>query len=154
VEQIVKWSEISEREKVRLILEHVLGWTLFADFDAYHAALWKTGEYVSVSYPVAFWVEERECWSVRHQDHEDGEVFDPLYSMDDAWAVLLQIATLYSEQDEYVNETFARFVDDLLPNSGGEIWTAWKCMANEVAKWTPERICFAALSAIGVEIEA
>lgn len=137
------WEEMTPEQQNTSIAEKVMGWqpkpcdleetdgelTIYDNGDA---CCPRCSAYEHIS-------------SLKH-----GMIPPPHYntSMDAAWQVLQKMAMRWSAQDEYVDEPFARFVGDLLPNSGGEIWTAWECMANNIARWTPEAICRAAYEAL------
>lgn len=149
----MKWSDLDKGKKIRLILEHVLQWKLFDTWDDFHAALWKSGEYVDVGYPVAFWNDRylyspEECWCVYHKRGEDAKIFDPLTSMDDAWKL--------TEQERFTSVSLERAC---MPSTDEK--HTYLCGLSVERKWgyyvfgsTPqEAICLAALAANAVEVE-
>lgn len=144
----MKWIEMSEQERDRLVATTVMGWQerpCDLDETGGELTLYDSGDACCP-----------RCGVYDHINSFEHGMLQPAHyttNMDAAWQVLKAMASRYDAQAEFVNEPFAQFVDELLPNSGGEIWTAWKCMATEVAKWTPESICIAALKACGVVIE-
>lgn len=141
----MKWATVSDREKTRLILEHILKWTYFTDFDTYHSALWQTGEWVSVGNPVAFWSEDRDQWSVQYQDHEDGEIFDPLHSMDTA-CMLPESPAFFGANTEIVCVPMAYWRCSIDFHQRGVYFHGY-------AAKPAEAICIAFLRAVGIDIE-
>lgn len=138
--ETIQWAELEPREKVRLIIEKVMGWRLYDTFDEYHAALWAMGKYVEIGYPVAFWTDRWNRWSVFYRDEEDAADFNPLEDMSSAW----QIVDLCSGIE-------------LSMYSKGSQWHCklWHKEQAAIAHAnTPqEAICIAALRACGVEVE-
>lgn len=88
-EQTTNWSELLPRDKIRLIIEDVMGWTCFMSWDGFQAALHHGGERQALNYPVATWNTHLgyERWTVIQRDGESAATFDPLDSLDDAWLV-------------------------------------------------------------------
>lgn len=149
----MKWAEMTSRQKDRLIAEKIMGYTVrehgeydggFAHVEGVHAPAF----YLFDAQGNADW--RKECTS-----EIEAWFLCPHYTtdMNVAWQVLQKMSTRHNEQAEFLDEPFAQFTDELLPNSAGEIWTAYQCMAREVARWTPEKICLAALKACGEDIE-
>lgn len=168
-EPVFKWATMRDIQKNALVAEKIMGWQ-WVPYTFYDAAppddqLWLLPDGQSVTRLTSgewtYYLDEPEVYPenspfpLPHKDNRHLPYWIPPYttSMDEAWEVLQAMSARYNAQAEFVDEPFAQFVDELLPNSGGEIWTAWKCMATEVAKWTPESICIAALRACGQGIE-
>lgn len=149
----MKWSDLDKGKKIRLILEHVLQWKLFDTWDDLHTALWATGEFVEVGYPVAFWNDRylyspEECWCVYHKRGEDAKIFDPLTSMDDAWKL--------TEQERFTNVRLER---DWMPSENKNekylcsLSVNWEWLVTAFGPTPQDAICLAVLSACGVVIE-
>jgi hypothetical protein len=125
-----------------------MGWKYFESGDAYRDALWETGDYVSVGYPVALWSDVYMRWSVFHQRDEDAWKFDPLHSLDDAWQV--------AEKMKEVNwHTFCINLDYVFTRhkwdwSEDKPYITW--FEKFVASLSAEGICIAALRTVGLEV--
>jgi len=80
----IKWSETSDKEKIRLILTHVMGCT---ESDSLYALDIE-------KYPVAIWVDHLACWFLEEEGKEDrrrivkSREFNPLHDMNDAWQMV------------------------------------------------------------------
>lgn len=74
-------------------------------------------------------------------------------SMDAAWLVMQHLASQINPENIYDYEPFIRFTNALFSTENEELYTKYAFMAGDIAKWTPDRICLAALRAVGVEIE-
>jgi hypothetical protein len=85
----MNWSELSARDKIRILIEEVMGWTCYYSWDEFQAALRKGGDLQTLNYPVAYWNTQLgyERWTVIHRNRQSGDTFNPLESMDDAWLV-------------------------------------------------------------------
>lgn len=146
----MKWTEMTSEQKNALIHEKVMGVSLTC-----HATLdIKRGQgfYFWNCFECGYFSTGKD--SPITNDHPRQMDIPPYTTdMNAAWLIIQKMSTRHHEQSEFLDEPFARFTDELLPNRAGEIWTAYNCMATEVAHWTAEKICMAALKACGVEIE-
>lgn len=119
-----------------------------------------------------------DTWIVFHDKDETYEPFDPLNDMSDAWLILQKFATLYSEVQSKSNDMWNRGVacnwdQEALNNdlerteysklsqieyaftsglkmdevNAGDLRQS---LYEDVAEWTPEIICKAALKAYGL----
>lgn len=139
----MKWTEMADREKEEQIIAAIMQWKYFQSGDAYHAALWQTGKFVSVGYPVAFWNDQSERWCVFYRENEDGRRFHPLHNMHDAWQVVEKIMEpprTIEAAERATNTRFAYWFDSA---------HLWAYTTYEAA----EAICFAALNAVGLTIK-
>lgn len=158
-EPVFKWATMRDIQRNALIAEKIMGWQWvpYTFYDSGQAdQLWLLPNAQSVAdLTPGEWTYYEEDAQGQRIGNRYLPTWIPHYTtdMNAAWEVLQAMSTRYSAQSEFVDEPFAQFVDVLLPNSGGEIWTAWKCMATEVAKWTPESICKASLKSVGIPIE-
>lgn len=157
----MKWSEMTMREKTERIVGDVMGWKYFPTWDIMYTARWVLEG--NVTYPYAFWNDQQECISVFYQPLEDAYPFRPLESMDAAWQVFRHMMqTYYPTRDEWrgphypIFRTFADtlvwFDDRPMAVYGDEIYPS-EYFFEIVAKWTPNLLCFAALKAVGVDVE-
>jgi hypothetical protein len=153
------WDSYAEMRKVAKIIRDVLGWESFTSWESYQrkygAQEWKlgAGKPFTTPTPVAFYDGE---WRVFSPDHEQLDVFDPLHNMSDAWKVLQAMmkyhgTTIPSKREGVI---FDRFCELLLGDETSfgtrELFPATLVVAH-AAKWTPARICDAALQAIEPE---
>lgn len=138
----MKWAKMTDREKEEQIITAIMQWKYFQNSDTYHSALWQTGAYVSIGYPVAFWNEQIEYWCVFYRENEDAHTFHPLHNMHDAWQIIENI-TEPSKTPEAAPFATTRFAHWFTTAD------LWACTAHEAA----EAICLAALNAVGMEIE-
>lgn len=153
----MKWAEMSKEERNLLIHEKVMGGQAHCPnsyptitFNGYQILEWRCQQCGQTGRGGAVHDPTTGGYLVAHSIPNI-----PPYTtdMNAAWLIIQKMPTRHHEQAEFLDEPFARFTDELLPNRAGEIWTAYNCMATEVAHWTAEKICMAALKACGVEIE-
>ena len=85
----MKWSELSDRDKVKLILEHVFG-HYFVDDDSFTVR--HRGDMPKdFHWPIAWWDSLVERWQTRDIASNWNTQFDPLHDMNDAMSALLQV---------------------------------------------------------------
>ncbi len=125
----LKWSDLEPHEQNALIAEHVFGRTI------YRHNTWGR-------------------WLLYHETKPGltEAIPDYTHNWNEAWTVLQAIAARFNEQAKIMDEVFYDFRHLLLNDSGDEIWTATELLL-DMAKWTPETLCIAALRASGLEIE-
>ncbi len=79
---MMKWAELSDKERVRLVLQHVMGcFVLEATSTG-----WRTPEHprgddavaIGFHWPIAFWNTDGECWMTR-DIATDPIFFNPLH---------------------------------------------------------------------------
>jgi transcriptional regulator with XRE-family HTH domain len=155
----IKWNELSNKDKTRLILEHVLKWRVFEDFDAYHSKLWEAGEYVEIEFPVAYWHKELEHWCVYSKEEEDTGIFAPLINLDDAWVVVKEMNKPVNHPDwpfpkyaPYIE--FIHVLEKIVCST--MFFDLFYCdpdPESDDQHLTGDRICLAALIACGIEID-
>ena len=137
---MIKWSELTPREKIEHIVRDVLRWKYFPEWDIKHTARWALeGE---VKWPYAFWNGPRDGICVFYTPNEYARPFNPLESMSDAWQVVEHITRPPQSREEALQAANTRF----------GFWfdkaNLWSYSAQEAA----EAICLAALRACGIEV--
>ena len=167
----MKWSELSDKDKVKLILEHILPYCdvgddlVVEDNDIRvvecNETRTPTGEGERfANYSLAAWDETIQLWRIRWSVNKPSETFDPLHSMSDAWVVYFHaVSKYYHLSDSWKPEEsqpFRRFAKVLLGDNNyiyeDELFPG-KLLFEIVAQWDEIKICKAALAAYGVEIE-
>lgn len=148
------WNAMSPRERDAQIHEKVMGQSLVCK-----GPLNVSPKLGGTSIP-AFYLWD--CSACDYVDSGDTPPDDhpstlpvPHYttSMDAAWQVMQHMAARFNPKDPYGYEPFHRFTHDLFDTDNEELYPSYRYMANEVANWTPEKICLIALRAVGVAIE-
>lgn len=145
MDDTIKWSDTTNREKTRLILEHIMKWTYFQRWEDYAGEKhWRiASQQTAITYPVAFWNDQTNQWSVFHQEEQDARPFDPLHSLDAAWLVVERVTRPPQSREEAVQGANTQFM----------LWwihvDLWACTREAAAN----EICLAALKACGVEVE-
>lgn len=145
----MKWNETSQRKKVPLILEQVMGWEVFSgwySFASKYEQPMGSGHWLITSGPVAVGTRHTlPIWRVFDPNHEFlHSVFDPLHDRGDAQLLLERIY-------EYKGLRAVRFASYLLgeeiePDNGELPWPYW--MEITIKHWEPEQICRAAYESI------
>lgn len=159
-----KWSELNDREQVRLILRDVMGYFILDTT----ATGWKTPEIpegINASdgfhWPIAFWNTDGECWMMR-DIATDPTPFNPLRDMNDAWLLFQRVLERFYTQEWEHGEweeklPFRRFAEALLGDDAGcfddELFPAGPRIFDIIRKWTPELICKAAFIAVSAIVE-
>jgi hypothetical protein len=139
----MKWSELAEEERDRLVHEKVIG----ASIGKCAGTAYYTGRIGEDE-----WYCE-ECKKY-YYDIEDGGKHDapiPHYStdMNAAWQIVREMnKPEFGSYDRY-----ARFIDELEKIVGSELFFDLFYCHPEGDHLNPDRICIAALKACGVEIE-
>jgi hypothetical protein len=160
----VKWSELTDKDKVKLIIEgimsHDVGDHIIID-DHHEVACRDRGIGARfVNWPAAAWDETAECWKIRDHSNKPSTFFDPLHDMGDAWLVYFHAVSKYYHLSDSLkleeSQPFRRFAEVML---GSDIYIyddklfPDKSLFKIVAQWDETKICKAALAAYGVEIE-
>lgn len=146
----VQWNDLSDDRKVKYILERVLGYECFDSWEGYlqkygvQEYMLGAGQAYTTATPTAHYAWWR--WRVFSESHDAEKEtlvdFDPLHSMSDAWIVLQRIAALPDEMHERKTAFFALL--------GALPLEPLSVSLLELASWTPEKICHAALIAYEV----
>lgn len=138
----MKWNELSPRERDALVATHIFGTQVEHLTQREYRFTNEEGE-----------EEVHELLTGYATLGKCGYQLIPHYTTDmsTAWQVLQHLATRYNPKSRYDYEPFNRLTDALL-GEREEIYPSHDCMY-EIAKWTPDRICLAALRAVGVTIE-
>lgn len=167
----VKWSELSDKDKVKLILEHILPYCNVGD------DLVVEGDEIRViegneirtppgegerfaNYAIAAWDESIQLWRIRWSANKPTEIFDPLHSMTDAWVVYFHAVSKYSHLSDSwkpeESQPFRRFAEILLGDNNyiydDELYPGRR-LFEIVAQWDEIKICKAALAACGIKTE-
>lgn len=141
----IRWSDTTDKEKTRLILEHVLGYFIMPD------STFKYGRFEMPSrqdipagfhWPIAFWNSDVDWWQTR-DIATDPVFFDPLRDLNDAWQLVERVTQPPQSQEEAQQFRSTRFM----------FWfekaNLWACTREEAAT----ALCVAALRACGMEVE-
>ena len=135
----MNWTELSDKERVRLVLQHVMGcFVLEATATGWHTPEFPRGTSAPAGFhwPIAFWNTDSEFWMTK-DIATDPTFFNPLHDMNDAWQVIehtLRYAPLPN------NIEFIQWLDRL------HLWGLSKV-------YVLKHINILALRAFGVEIE-
>ncbi len=136
----MKWDELSDKDKLKLILEHVIphGMDDSIVFKDLHIMI--ESHEKPIQWPVAAWDDfPPGTWWIRDFGDDNDTAFDPLHDMNDAWKIAERF-------DEII-------ISKHLPGKYHcELWRSTRSQKS-VAKTPQEAICKTALQALGVEIE-
>lgn len=93
---IDKWSELTNKEKNQLVLEHVMGCFIFESMEAFIECAKQDYQVLPQGFhwPAAYWDDRVECWIKQDRAHGQdslSQVFDPLRDMNDAWQVIEKV---------------------------------------------------------------
>jgi hypothetical protein len=146
--ETIQWAALTPEQRNLLIAEKIMGW------DATQPC---TGTFLPLDpEPDGLYCPKcgaEICWG---DDEEHHTPLPPHYSesMDAAWMVLQEIVRR-PKQDGAINDAFGKFADAMLYEDNhdafSEIFPAYQIFSM-AAEWTPERICIAALKAVGCEV--
>src|SRR5579859_7168750 len=145
----MKWAGIDDKERVRLILQHVIPHAMSDSFRVENGDIIVPRGQGPIDWPVAAWDDVANCWQTRDIGSNWLTSFDPLHDPNDGWLILDHLkpgrAGLDPQEDQNTFLTRATFVS-LLENRMDRWWA-----------WPKERfcteLCMAALRACGVQIE-
>jgi hypothetical protein len=146
----MKWSELDDKERTRLVLQHVMGY--FA-LEATSTG-WRTPELArginapaGFHWPIAFWNTDGECWMTK-DIATDPTFFDPLHDMNHAWKIITWANSLPNGEIwrfDRILESLIQAKDkqrrreDVLP-----------FLRPSIVYLTPDLICRVALKFVGV----
>ncbi len=151
MDKLTKWEIMTKRQKTECIVQDVMGWTYFSVWDIMHTARWALEHNDSMTYPYAFWNNQLEGVCVFYHEDEDALLFNPLESMSDAWQVVRRINNPYPDHARPGYAEYSRFIDVLEKIIGSNMFYDLFYCDKDGDHLTPERICLAALEAIGVD---
>ena len=147
----MQWDEMNDKEKVRLLLEPVMGCFVLETT----ATGWRTAEFPKgrnappgFHWPIAFWNTDAEVWVIK-ETGDESLLFDPLHDLNDAWLVVREMnSPIDGSYDRY-----AAFIMALEKIIGSNLFfDLFYCdPASDECHLTPERTCQAALQAVGAE---
>jgi hypothetical protein len=149
--EAINWGEMSDKEKVGLIIRHVMGYFLLPDSVYVDGRLkMPRGKQAPVGFhwPIAFWNSDIELWETKDIADNLGSIFfDPLHNLNDAWQIVEKLydhyeIRLFMEKDNvqrYCVEVWYRDRDKL---------AGFGFVDSSMA----EAVCIAALRAIGCEV--
>ena len=161
----MKWDELTDKDKVKLILQHVIPHDMGDDL------VLKDNDIITprgrgaraVNWPIAAWDEAIECWRTRDAGSNFLTPFDPVHNMNDAWEIVEKMVSRMGYQDmyfEWQGPLFKPEHQEIVREGyplGTTCWfvtTIYKGRRITICAHTPqEAICKAALKAVGVEIE-
>lgn len=86
-----KWNDMTEKDKIRLLLEKVMGCFILEEtakgFTTPDFAKGKQAP-TGFHWPIAFWNTDGECWAYRDIGDNGVTFFDPLHDLNDAWKIV------------------------------------------------------------------
>jgi Phage ABA sandwich domain len=140
----MKWSEMSDKDKVKLILQHVLS---YEHIEEMYAGM-NLG--LLSKFPVALWNRKISQWQIGDVAGCYPRQFDPLRNMNDAWQIVEKLHEKYDvclmvKQGEVQQKYFFQLYD----RNSHETQDG---MQSNISM--QDTICLAALDVCGVEIEA
>jgi hypothetical protein len=155
----MKWNELSDKDKVKLILQHIMPYFDVSDDIVVEDNKIRAPGTRFVNWPIAAWDEAIQLWRIQDLGSKSSEIFDPLHNMGDAWVVYFHAVSKYSylsdSWDPKESRPFRRFAKVLLGDEDyiyeDELYPG-KRLFEIVAQWDAIKICKAALAAYGVEI--
>lgn len=89
----IKWAELSEKEKTRLLLKHVMECYIFNTEQAFRDFIEQAKKdklTPDLCWPAAYWNEAIERWLVRDQSH-DPQPFNPLHDLNAVWQLVERV---------------------------------------------------------------
>lgn len=106
MDKTISWKAIDDKEKVRLVLEHVMGYFVLEETaKGYHTP--DLSKYAQspegFHWPIAFWNTDGEVWAYRDIADNNVSFFDPLRDMNDAWKI---VEKMVARLDSYDNIGF------------------------------------------------
>ena len=142
--EVIQWAKLTPEERDRLVAEKVMGWDpnapctgRWVPLDPEPDGLYCTGCGAEIGWGTKEWAD--------HHDQPRAKAYTQ--SMDLAWEVLKEI-------DAHHDEIMASFAYHLkCQYATPEGYDTFEANLAQLAQWTPERICIAALRAFGVKIE-
>ena len=147
------WNELSEKEKVRLLCEQVMGcFVIEEEVEGYHMPkmLRESHAPPGFHWPIAYWNTDAELWTIN-----DGSwfLFNPLHDLNDAWKIVEKMKAPDTsppgwEGHHTLFATFCGKLEEMLWDTptGPLFYVLWNL--------TPEAICQAALQAVEESKEA
>jgi hypothetical protein len=145
----MNWDTMTDKERVRLVLEHVMGYFILeATATGWHTPEFPRGHdavAIGFHWPIAFWNTDGDIWMTKDIG-TDSTFFDPLRDMNDAWVVVRRMNNS-DNPDRPDYSTYARFIDALEEIVGSNLFFDLFYCDKDGDHLTPERICKAALSA-------
>lgn len=158
----IKWAETSDKEKVRLIIEHVFHFYIMPDSVFVRGRLVMPRERLDgFHWPIAFWNSDGDCWQLKDVA-DDGCLFDPLRDLDDAMQIVEEINAGNFTLERVITPpierqvSYARYSEKPCFYEAafylGENWTQTKQTYHHQADTPHEAICIAALRVRGIEV--
>lgn len=150
--QTINWSEMPDKDKVRIILKDIMGWAFYESWDTFsmqHTMRTPT------SYPVAFWNDHINKWSVFYRDEENGVTFDPLHDMNDALQIVTHIGEKQGMYVEFGYSPASERYDPSIAHYYCKIITQWWPDSKHVqayAKTMQDAVCVVALRQKGYQV--
>lgn len=85
-ETIMIWDEMSDKDKTKMILDHVYGY-YFVESEQY-VDQHREKLPADFHWPIAWYDELHEAWGTRDISSNWNTFFDPLHNMNDAWQIV------------------------------------------------------------------
>lgn len=86
----LNWSTATDKDKVRLLLERVLGYFIVEQTTTgYRTPEFPKGLQAPAGFhwPIAFWNTDGDIWAYKDIADNNVTFFDPLHNMNDAWSI-------------------------------------------------------------------
>lgn len=152
--EAIQWSELTNKEKVKLILQHVSGCFIYEDEQRHEEIRGVDAHNAGFHYPHAYWDQSVEHWRVAGETSMlrpfEPEIFDPLHDLNDAWHV--------TEAEKFTKVELERFqTGPLVPPNQQYlcriIASGRQSYAYAYGGAVQEAICIAVLRTCGLKVE-
>ncbi len=137
------WETMNEKERVRWLLEHVMGWHTTEDWTDLK------------SFPAGMWDESDQIWYVEPDRGYPPKRFSPLHDMNDAWLLIKRLVELYGDDRPDFDSFWPKY--EFMSRMG--TYQPFEGKRDEVvvtvahlAAWTPARIAEAVYHAIWMPV--
>lgn len=148
--ETMKWSEMSDKDKVKLILQYVIPHDMGDDLIFKNGDIDTPKGKRAINWPIAAWDELLARWQVADIGSNGATIFDPLHDMNDAWSLLDNVT---SHSDRFCGSSLTI---PMLPSGERVYICRLNIYGREIVATvsTPmDAICIGLLREYGVEIE-
>ncbi len=142
----MKWDELADKDKIKLILEHVYGYYVVEDE---HFVSRNRGKLpADFHWPIAWWDETLENWGTRDISSNWNTAFDSLHDMNDAWQIVEKLYEQFNVRVFAESGMLSKYNVMVFDKDYGI------CQAHGYSDISmPDAICKAALKAVKVKIQ-
>lgn len=148
-----QWNALSERDRVRYLLEKVIGcFVLEQTAQGWLMPEFPRGVHAPKGFhwPIAFWNTDCKCWGYKDIGDNGVTFLDPLDNMNDAWKIVRKM-----NEPQISGETsygyYHNFIERLKEIVGSDMFFDLFYCDKDGDHLTPERICQAAYLAVDEE---